>query len=61
MTLKYCTKSRDQAILGVFNLKNQTIWLVERIFKPKNQTIKLFESIYCFHGFLPIWKIMKIV
>ena len=38
-------KSIDQAILEVFYVKNQPIWLVERFFssKLKSQTDKLLE------------------
>ena len=38
-------KSKDQAILVIFMLKKQKIWLVERILKlkVKNQTVELLE------------------
>ena len=53
--------SKDQAVLEIFYIMNQTVWLVERILGPKlkNQTNKLLEltgSIFYFYGRLPIYK-----
>ena len=52
-------KSKDHAILEIFYVKYQAIWLAEGILVPKfkNQTVKVLEitkSICWFYGFLPI-------